>query len=241
MAFTVSNLLFLASLGFSLALPLGPVNMEMIKQGIAKKKGWVLGMITGIGAMTGDFIVSMSVLFVGSEVLSSILENKIIAAVLFFGNAGLLGYIGLSALKSKTDTTKFLDEDKMLGSEQITFKQNRKQYGLGFVIVVTSPWSYLWWISFGPVILGSDIPIETFSDRFFVTLMFLVGIFVWVLLINISLLISQEVASDKMLDNITKVSAGVILLFALSIFIDGMWILFNNKPLGLINKLFEVF
>lgn len=239
MAFTVSNLLFLASLGFSLALPLGPVNMKMIKQGIAKRKGWIFGMITGIGAMTGDFIVSMSVLFVGSEVLSSVLEDKIIASGLFFGNAALLGYIGLSALKTKTDSNQFLDED--IDKGQITFKQIGKQYGLGFVIVVTSPWSYLWWASFGPVILGSDIPIETFSDRFFVTLMFLLGIFVWVLLINISLLISQEVASDRMLNNITKVSAGVILLFALRIFIDGMWILFNGEPLGLINKLFEIF
>ena len=104
MAFTVSNLLFLASLGFSLALPLGPVNMEMIKQGIVKRKGWILGMITGIGAMTGDFIVSMSVLFVGSEVLTSLLENKMLSAALFFGNAGLLGYIGFNALKTKTDS-----------------------------------------------------------------------------------------------------------------------------------------
>lgn len=72
MAFNFSDFLFLAVLGFTLALPLGPVNMEMIKQGVAKKRGWILGILTGIGAMTGDFIVSMSVLFVGSEVLSSI-------------------------------------------------------------------------------------------------------------------------------------------------------------------------
>lgn len=242
MAFNLSDFLFLAVLGFSLALPLGPVNMEMIKQGVAHKKGWILGMLTGIGAMTGDFIISMSVLFIGSEVLSSILEIKILAATLFFGNAAFLGYIGFSALKSSADTSNLVDNDlNDPTSGNITLSTVTKQFSFGFIIVVTSPWSYLWWASFGPVILESDIAIDTFADRFAVTLMFLVGILVWIFLINIALLISHEVASENMLNNITKVSAIVILLFATSILVDAFAILFYDEPIGLINKLFEIF
>lgn len=242
MAINFSDFLFLAILGFTLALPLGPVNMEMIKQGVASKRGWILGVLTGIGAMTGDFIVSMSVLFVGSEVLSSILEVTAIAALLFFSNATLLGYIGYRAIKSSVDSSNIDENDQENpASKSITFSAVTRQYSLGFVIVVTSPWSYLWWASFGPVILESDIAISTFADRFFVTLMFLVGIFVWVLIINIAILISHEFASDDMLNNITKVSAVVILLFAASILIDAIAILIYDEPLGLINRLFEVF
>ncbi|MHA2028414.1 MAG: LysE family transporter [Candidatus Kariarchaeaceae archaeon] len=236
------DFLFLAILGFSLALPLGPVNMEMIKQGVASKRGWILGILTGIGAMTGDFVISMSVLFVGSELLASVLEVKVLAALLFFANAALLGYIGYNALKSSADTSSIMDDDTTkFVQEKFQLSAISKQYMLGFVIVVTSPWSYLWWASFGPVILESDIEINTFTDRFIVTLMFLVGILAWVLIINIALLISHEVASEKMLNNITRISAGVILLFALSILIDGFAILLYDEPLGLINKLFEIF
>lgn len=154
----------------------------------------------------------------------------------------MLGYIGYNGLKSSVDSlnvTEDEQENPTLGS--ITFSAVAKQYGLGFVLVVTSPWSYLWWASFGPVILESDIAIGTFIDRFFVTLMFLVGIFVWVLIINISILISHEFASDEMLNNITKISAMVILLFAASILVDAIAILIYDEPLGLINRLFEIF
>jgi threonine/homoserine/homoserine lactone efflux protein len=242
MALNSSDFLFLAILGFSLALPLGPVNMEMIKQGVAHKKGWILGVLTGIGAMTGDFLISMSVLFVGSEVLASVLEVKVIAALLFFANATLLGYIGYSAFKSSADISSLTYDGTMSQDRNaIRISTIGRQYVLGFVIVVTSPWSYLWWASFGPVILESDIAINTFADRFVVTMMFLVGILAWVLIINIALMISHEIASEVMLNKITRVSAIVILLFAFSILIDAVAILVNDEPLGLINKLFEIF
>lgn len=249
MALSLSTWFFLGTLGFTLAAPLGPVNMQMIKLVLSDARGWLWGFLTGIGAMTGDFLISMTVLFVGAEYLAFLISIKWVSVLLFLANAAILGYIGFGAIRSKVDTA-FLDpsqngtnaidegvEPQSTNRLQFTLKQ----YIFGFVIVTTSPWSYLWWASFGPVILGSDIILETFFDRFVVTMMFLTGIFAWVLLLNGALMISHKFASQRTLNLITKASASLILVFAISIFIDAVWLVVYDEPLQLISRFFELF
>ena len=73
--FNIEDVLFLMILGFSLAAPLGPVNMEMIKQVLRSKFGYILGIFTGLGALTGDFLVASFVLFLSIEFLKDFVEN----------------------------------------------------------------------------------------------------------------------------------------------------------------------
>ena len=71
--------IIIATLGFSLAAPLGPVNTEMIKQ-ITKssfniKVAWFSSILTGIGAMTCDFIIALVALTVGGELMNNVFSN----------------------------------------------------------------------------------------------------------------------------------------------------------------------
>jgi threonine/homoserine/homoserine lactone efflux protein len=234
--------LFLATLGFSLAAPLGPVNMQMIKHVLKSKNGWILGVFTGLGAMTGDFIISMTVLFIGAEFLVFLLDIKIISVLLFLANSLILGYLGMKALRSEV-STDFLEETNDKQTEELQkLNQNPvKEFGIGFVIVTTSPWSYLWWATFGPVILGSNIQLSTLLDRFIVTMMFLTGILLWIIVLNGSLIISHSFASKSTLHRITQGSALLILIFAIIIFLDAIWIIFTDNPLRLLNKFFDLF
>ncbi len=217
MAYDTSTVVLIMFMGFTLAAPMGPVNAEMIKRTLSSKFGWKLGAITGIGAMTGDFIIAMTVLFVGGVLLSTLLEISIIKLLLFLANAFILGFIGISALRSK------VDEDNLELNN--TNKHGLpKQFMYGLLIVMTSPWSYLWWVSFGPVILESGIPLLTMLDRLQVTVIFLTGIFTWVVLFNLALKVSHSFASPKVLNLITKGSAVLILLFAVKILGDALCI-----------------
>ncbi|MFX0212380.1 MAG: hypothetical protein ACFFDT_40780, partial [Candidatus Hodarchaeota archaeon] len=73
---------FVGFLGFTLAAPLGPINAEVIKQALNKsvseKLAWGSAILTGIGAMTGDFVVAFSALTVGGEILIDIFSNPVI-------------------------------------------------------------------------------------------------------------------------------------------------------------------
>lgn len=221
MAYEIATVVLIMFMGFTLAAPMGPVNAEMIKRALSSTSGWKLGAITGIGAMSGDFIIAMSVLFVGGVLLSTLLEITIIKLILFLANAFILGFIGVSALRSK------VEEDNLeLGDS----KNNHglvKQFMYGLLIVMTSPWSYLWWVSFGPVILESGIPLLTTIDRLQVTIIFLAGIFAWVVLFNLALKVSHSFASPRVLNWITKGSAILILIFALKILGDALCIYIN--------------
>ncbi len=212
------TILTLMALGFTLAAPLGPVNAEMIKKSLAHRTGWIYGFMTGIGAMTGDFIIASSILFIGAEVFSKYLENVIISVSLLLANITILGYIGISALKTEINVdTEDTDIDMSL----------LKQYRIGFFLVITSPWSYAWWASFGPYLLNTGIPLDTSASRLIATTFFLTGILAWLVLFNILLKLSHSFASPKVLGLITKGSAVILLLFAIKTVFDVFCILFQ--------------
>lgn len=222
----LSHVIFFATLGFSLAAPLGPVNMEMIKVGTGRKYGWLYGLITGLGASSGDFLIATIVLFIGTEFFSGLLSIKLFFVLLLLVNAGVLGYIGYGAIRSKTE----------LATESGSSASFFRQFVFGFVLVITSPWSYLWWVSFGPTIISTELPLSTFWERGIVTVMFIVGIWLWLLLLSSFLLISERLTSERILRGITVSSASLILLFAVSIALDAVWVLFTGEPLQLIQK-----
>lgn len=233
-----TNILFLMGLGFSLAAPLGPVNMEMIKQSLKSKFGFLLGMITGIGAMTGDFIIASVVLFIGDEYLRNVIEITFVFILLATFNVFILGYIGISALKAEPPKREELQgKQKMLNGEEGKVEnipgvlRTGKQYGTGFVIVVTSPWSYFWWTSFGGVLLNSGIPLSSTGERLIATVFFLAGILFWIILLTVSLGVSRKFASPKILNYITKGSALLILLFAIIITYDAFAFIFGFPSL----------
>lgn len=219
----VITILTLSGLGFTLAAPLGPVNAEMIKKSLSHQNGWIYGFLTGIGAMTGDFIIAMSILFIGAEVFSEYINITWIKVLLLLANIVILGYIGISALHSDIKVeTKDVDVNLSI----------TKQYRIGFFLVLTSPWSYAWWASFGPLMLDSGIPLSTTGERLIATIFFLSGIFTWLVIFNILLKISHTFASPRILSLITKGSAILLLGFAAKTAVDLLCVLFIFCPFG---------
>lgn len=204
-------ILTLSFLGLTLAAPLGPVNAEMIKKTISHERGWRLGLITGFGASTGDFTIAMTVLFIGAEVLVPLLEISWLKVTLLLANVIILSYIGISSIRSEINEVE-VSEDQNNGAF--------KQFKLGYLLVISSPWSYAWWASFGPVMLDLGIPLTTFLQRLEATMYFISGILIWVILFNVLLKFSHNIASPKILKFITVSSAILLLAFALKIVLD---------------------
>ncbi|OLS24179.1 MAG: hypothetical protein HeimC3_20780 [Candidatus Heimdallarchaeota archaeon LC_3] len=230
--------LILAILGFSLAAPLGPVNIAMMKSALNTNfskfiSRLSLSLITGFGAMTGDFIIAFSALTLGGAVIETWFLNPGMKTLLFSLNVFILVYIAYGSLKtSSKKISKSLSEENLISDNGNDFtKKLGKQYGTGFVLVVTSPWSYLWWASFGTVILFGDFQIITVDiiGRIGIVFLFLSGIFTWVLIYSVTLSLIGKIPKPGVLNAIIKGSAGLLLVFALIIGIDavcsfGEWI-----------------
>ncbi|MHA1975826.1 MAG: LysE family transporter [Candidatus Hodarchaeales archaeon] len=216
-----------AALGVTLAAPLGPINLELIKNALdtslTRKAAWFSAFLIGIGAMTGDFIVALSALTVGGEVLESFFSNLWIKFLLFGLNLIILGYLGISTLlKSPIDSSNSFNPSLENYKTMNNFKSTSllRKYFTGLSIVVTSPWSYLWWTSVGTIILFSDFSLPDLFSRIIIVVMFLSGIFLWMIAFSTILTIIGKSPNPKFFSRITKGTALILLFFALIILRD---------------------
>lgn len=218
---------FLFLLGLSLAVPLGPVNVEIIKQATFEKshrKGFFLAIFTGIGASTGDFIIAFTVLTIGAALLTSIINDYAIKTILFAFNVLLLGFLGITTIRKPVmDTEEIINEEHTENNSNEFLMRVSKRYVTGLAIVVSSPWSYLWWASFGSyIIFGSAFNSFDVLSRLIIILCFLTGIWFWVFSFSSLLTLSKKFANDKFLTIIKNISALILLVYAVTFAFDTL-------------------
>ena len=215
--FLIETWIFIAFLGFTLAAPLGPINAEVIKQALDKtvseKLAWGSAILTGIGAMTGDFVVAFSALTVGGEILVHVFSNAIIKFLLFSVNIVLLGLLGVSALLSKPVPLEYQTSNQNDSSNANSLRLI-KQYFTGFSLVVTSPWSYFWWASMGTLILFSDFNVPDPLFRLGIILMFLTGVLVWQIFFTTLLAVIGRLPNPKLFVWVQRATAIILFGFA---------------------------
>lgn len=218
MANVIEIWVLVAFLGFTLAAPLGPINAEVIKQAlnktISERLAWGLAVFTGIGAMTGDFIVAFLALTVGGDLLTDILSNPVIKFLLFSVNILILGFLGVSALISKPSLMEDRGSEQNNESLRSSYSQLARQYITGFSIVITSPWSYLWWVSMGTLILYSDFNVPDPISRLGIIIMFLSGVLIWVVFFTTLLAIIGRLPNPKIFIWVQRGTAIILFGFA---------------------------
>jgi L-lysine exporter family protein LysE/ArgO len=128
-------------LGFSIALPVGTVTIEMTKQGL--KNGFWHGWMVGAGGMTVDFLL-MAALFLG---LAPILAAPTIQTGMWLLGAFFLMYIAYDSIKNA-------DEQVTLSGEKTT-KKLASSYKNGLLVAV-SPSNLVFWISVFGTFLSSS-------------------------------------------------------------------------------------
>lgn len=210
---------FVGFLGFTLAAPIGPINAEIIKQvldkSIAEKLAWGAAVFTGFGAMTGDFIVAFTFLTIGEELMRDVFSDPGVRFVLFSVNILILGFLGISTLLTKAQSFEELDVQTSFKNNTKKYQRLLKQYIIGLSIVVTSPWSYLWWVSAGTTyIILSDLNNPDLLSRLVLIAMFLSGVFLWMISFSTSLHYVGRFPNPKFLLWITRGTAIILLIFA---------------------------
>lgn len=135
--------LFLANvlLGLSIALPVGTVTIEMIKQGL--KNGFMHGWGVGLGGMTVDILLII-LLHLG---LATFLSIPIIQIIMWLVGSLFLLYIGYDSIKNA-------DCDISNCGEKT--KKSFKSSYLNGLLVAISPSNLIFWLSvFGTVLTNS--------------------------------------------------------------------------------------
>ncbi|HWO53843.1 MAG TPA: LysE family transporter [Paenibacillus cookii] len=132
-------------LGLSVAIPVGPITIEMIRQGL--KKGFFHGWSVGLGGMTVDVLL-MILLYCGA---SAFLTAPVIQQAMWIVGAVFLFVVGYGSIKEASA----FHAGREGASPDKTWLSS---YGNGFMVAV-SPGNIVFWLSvFGTLLadrLGS--------------------------------------------------------------------------------------
>ncbi|EEM00022.1 threonine/homoserine/homoserine lactone efflux protein [Bacillus sp. RC145] len=185
-------------LGISLAAPVGPINIEMLKRGI--ERGFWHAWIVGIGGMTAD-ILFMLLIYFG---LSSVFMYTYVQAFMYCAGFFLLFYLGFQSVKQGISHSNMEYKQEEIGGLKQSFMA-------GFLIAISNPLNLVFWFGIYGSTLSSLLTKVTKQEAFLYSLCIIVGIILWNLNIAFSVHFGRTLLKKKELGYITA-GAGIILV-----------------------------
>jgi threonine/homoserine/homoserine lactone efflux protein len=121
-----------AILAWSLAAPPGPANALIAHD--AARRGWTAGLLTGLGAVTGDVTMFLLMRF---GVIRLIDGKTWIFLILGIVGCALMSWFAWEAWRAARRHGEMPEAT------------GRGSFGRSYVTVVTSPFNWAWWLGFG--------------------------------------------------------------------------------------------
>jgi threonine/homoserine/homoserine lactone efflux protein len=170
-------------LGLTLAAPIGPVNLEIIKRGL--NSGFRQAFLTGVGAMSAD-ATYLTLIFFG---LTAFLNISFMKIALGIAGSIILIYLGAISVKDffRRSENKGNPPQRLFQSPYIT----------GYVLAISSPMTIVWWTGVFGALLSSQTNSLTNLSAFFSCLSILLGCFIWVFSLAAMLHFGKQVINEK--------------------------------------------
>jgi len=199
-------------LGLTLAAPIGPVNVEIIKRGLTH--GFRQALLTGAGAMcaAGTYL---TLIFFG---LTSFLNSAFITGFLGIAGSLILIYLGAMSVKEyfKNATQAAVPQRRM-------FKHS---FIAGFALAISSPMTIVWWTGVFGALMAAQGPTRTGLSAFLSCLSILLGCFLWVFFLASALHWGKKIINEQMTRLISMI-AGLFLIGFGVFFLYRVWMTVN--------------
>ena len=191
-------------LGITLAAPVGPVSVEVIRRGL--RNGFMAAFIVALGSAFGDFACLM-VAYLGLSKFIAIPEVKMVIWIL---SSFLLVFLGI---KTIYDSKK-----QNILEKKTSVKENKSAFFLGFALAFINPVTIIWWLGIFAVILG-DSPDSSFTIMAFLSnATIILGVIIWFLLLSSFLNYGKKFINETILKWITITAGTGLICFGISFF-----------------------
>lgn len=154
----------------TLAAPIGPVNVEIIKRGL--QSGFRQAVLTGAGAMCAD-ATYLTLIFFG---LTAFLNNAFWIKFLGIAGSFILIYLGASGVRDYFKKSPSPNRGK--------YRIFKSSFVAGFALAISSPMTIVWWTGIFGALMASQGPVRTSLHAFLSCLSILLGCFLWVLFLS---------------------------------------------------------
>ncbi|UOQ45153.1 LysE family translocator [Halobacillus salinarum] len=185
-------------LGLSIAAPIGPINIEIIKKGLSY--GFWPALCVGLGGMSSDLVL-MVLMFLGVSYFLAIWWVKML---LMIAGCFLLIQSGWSSLNAAEP----YQQENRVGSSSSPILAS---YSRGFLIAGTNPMNLLFWISIYGSILSSSFEKTDMLHSFLMSTLVFIGIGLWNLNLAFTTHFSRSIAKPSFI-KIINVCASLILI-----------------------------
>ncbi|TYR80567.1 amino acid transporter [Priestia megaterium] len=200
-------------LGVSLAAPVGPINIEMIKRGITG--GFWSSWFVGLGGMTAD-ILFMLLILVG---LTSFIELQPVTLCLYAVGFFMLSYVGIKSITQALSTSFLIttDRNEIEGSSYIT----------GLLIALTNPLNIVFWFGVFGSTLSETIINHSWLYVFLYSFFIIFGILIWNLTIAGIMHFARRFVNAAALRTVTVIAGSMLIVFGIQFGIKLILILIN--------------
>lgn len=196
------------TVGVTLAAPIGPINVEIIRRGI--RDGFVHGWVLGLGALSADTIYAA--LIVGG--LTPLADRPMLRVPLFLAGGVMLAWVGWMSVRTA------LRGDAVDAGD--TVPRRGRSYATGFLMAIFNPMGIVYWLSVGAALVADAVQRvgQVGSPILVMGVMF--GIFCWVTFISVLAQISRRFVTGPGMRWVTGISGLIIIGFALWFFWQGL-------------------
>lgn len=192
-------------LGISLAAPLGPAGVAVIRNGL--QRGFLAGFLTGIGVTLAD-TTYLLVVFLG---LSSFLEGPAVRTVSLAVGALVLLYLGIQSIRLA---------GARIETEPIAAASVRHPLLAGYLVNISNPLAVVWWLGIFGALLGSRSGSGSRLAALGSSTGILVGILAWHSFMASLTHWGKRVLSRKVSQYVSAAAGIALILF-------GMWFLYS--------------
>jgi L-lysine exporter family protein LysE/ArgO len=191
-------------LGVTLAAPIGPVSIEMIKRGLSK--GFLSAFVVRLGGAMGNSLCLIAAYFGASLFMNSDTKMGLCSLI----GALVLGYLGIKSILDKR-------AHQYNASASTTNDSNNSEYGLssglltGFILSIVNPIGIVFWLSIFAASVDQSGETKAWvglAQNFVV----IAGVLTWGVMLSGLLEIGKRFFNPKWIKMI-NLAAGVMLIY----------------------------
>jgi L-lysine exporter family protein LysE/ArgO len=195
---TIMHILLLGVLlGIGASIPIGPVNLEIIRRNL--RYGISYGTLTGLGACAAD-VVYLALLCIGAM---SLLHYPSVMRCMGIAGSIILAWFAIKAFNAKTPVLK---EDKTSPSLLLFLIE-------GFIITLINPYTILFWSS-----VSSQVSLLAASGTQVIWIVgagVIIGTVGWVLILNNILHFTRQHLTERIITRLNHTGGIILLCFSL--------------------------
>jgi threonine/homoserine/homoserine lactone efflux protein len=189
-------------LGLSLSIPVGPINIEMIKRGI--KSGFWQSWAVGLGGMSADVVLMLFIYFGVSHYLTAPIAQFIMWIFGFL----ILVYLGYESIRDAFKEVMISDEGQ---------KENKStSFISGFLIAISNPLNIIFWIGIYGSVLTTTLNTVHQGQALLYSSAIFIGIAVWDLAVAASVHFGRKFANQRFLKWLSIIAGFVLIGFGVS-------------------------